>query len=558
MDKVSVILPAYNEASRIEDTVAKVAEALRSITSDFEIIIAEDGSTDGTDRKAAELASMYGFVKHMHSDARLGRGAALKNAFRSSQGEILVYMDVDLATDLSHLSELVGYINSGYDFATGSRMMPESSAERPLKRRAASTGFNFLTRLFLRSKLYDHQCGFKAFRRSSLMKMLDDIRATHWFWDTEFLVRAQRAGYRVKEFPVKWKHPGGTKVKFFRDIVGMGTNILRLWWELSVSKRLGTKVKIGIASLIAVAILLLTIYSMNIGKVAHAVSTVSLTVLFLAALVYLVEWPIRGLRYKFILKGIKYEGGLNFFTGTVFLSQLANLVLPMRIGDLTRAYVLKAKKNIPYTSGLSSLAVERVFDVLAIAVIGLAAVALFAKSGTLPAWISQVLILSVVLLFAFFVFFMYLAVRKKPLLRRSGKVADILNKFLKEIGTVSLNPRHFAVIFALSIATWLVESATTFVVLLAFGITPALLVVFLGVAISCLSKTLPITPGGIGPYEAILAFILFEIGGISSGIAGGVSVIDHAIKNIITLIFGFVYLYYFNLSLSDIVERHDS
>jgi hypothetical protein len=558
MDKVSVILPAYNEASKIENTVARVAEALRQITSDFEIIIAEDGSTDGTDRKAAELASRHGFVKHIHSDVRLGRGAALKNAFLTSQGDILVYMDIDLATDLAHLSELVGYIRSGYDFATGSRMMPESSAERPLKRRVASTGFNFLTRFFLRSQLYDHQCGFKAFRRSSLMKLLGEVRAEHWFWDTEFLVRAQRAGYKVKEFPVRWKHPGGTKVKFFRDIAGMGTNILRLWWKLSVSKRFSTKVKIAIASLIAVAILFITIYSMNLGKVAQAVSTVSLAVLFLAALVYLVEWPIRGLRYRFILRGIKYEEGLNFLTGTVFLSQLANLVLPMRIGDLTRAYVLKSKKNIPYTSGLSSLAVERVFDVLAIAVIGLAAVALFAKSGALPSWISTVMLLSVILLFAFFLFFIYLAVRKKPLIQRSGKVADVLNRFLKEIGTVSLHPQYFVIIFALSILIWLVESATTFVVLLAFGVTPALLVVFLGVAISSLSKTLPITPGGIGPYEAILAFILFEIGGISSGIAGGVSVIDHAIKNVVTLVFGFVYLYYFNLSLSDIVERHDT
>ena len=209
----------------------ETADVLGKITSSFEIIIAEDGATDGTEKIAESLASEYPYVVHLHSDERLGRGTALNRAFKSAHGDILVYIDVDLATDMSHLSELINQIRSGYDLATGSRMMPESDAVRSAKRGIASKGFNFLVRTILGSKLYDHQCGFKAFKRSVLLDLLDQVRDEHWFWDTEILVRAERAGYRVAEFPIRWRPGSSTKVDMKRDVVGMGLAILRLRLE---------------------------------------------------------------------------------------------------------------------------------------------------------------------------------------------------------------------------------------------------------------------------------------------------------------------------------------
>ncbi|MCZ7384052.1 MAG: glycosyltransferase family 2 protein [Candidatus Methanoperedens sp.] len=229
--EVSVVLPAYNEAGRIEDTVEKTAFALRGISQSFEIIVAEDGSKDGTDRISESLSKKHDFVVHLHSDERLGRGRAMVRAFRASRGEIICDIDVDLATDMKHLGELVQSIHDGYDFATGSRMLPESNVKRPFKRGLASKGYNFLVRLMLGSKLYDHQCGFKSFKRQSLFALMDTVKDTHWFWDTELLVRAQRAGYKIKEFPVEWKHGGATKVNLIRDIFGMGSQIFRLWYE---------------------------------------------------------------------------------------------------------------------------------------------------------------------------------------------------------------------------------------------------------------------------------------------------------------------------------------
>jgi glycosyltransferase involved in cell wall biosynthesis len=168
--KVSVVLPAYNEASKLESTVNQVTHALDEFTHSYEVIIAEDGSTDGTDRVAAKLAEKYPFVKHLHGEKRLGRGAALKKAFKQSHAEIQVYMDLDLATNLEHLKALVDAVDSeGYDFATGSRLLPESSVKRSRTRNVASKTYNFMVQRLLGSKVKDHQCGFKAFRRESRM-----------------------------------------------------------------------------------------------------------------------------------------------------------------------------------------------------------------------------------------------------------------------------------------------------------------------------------------------------------------------------------------------------
>ncbi len=233
MTKVSVILPAYNEADKVEAAVDVTSKEMLKIVSSFEIILAEDGSTDGSDMIAAELTHKYAFVRHQHSDKRLGKGRALKNACKEAEGSIIAYFDVDLSTDMKHLKELFRSIEKeGFDFATGSRLLPESEVTRGLKRETASKVFNFLVRILLHSELHDHQCGFKSFKRSSLFSLMDEIKDQHWFWDTELLVRAQRKGYKVKEFPVKWDQDTTTKVEFFKDGVKMGSKITKLWWEL--------------------------------------------------------------------------------------------------------------------------------------------------------------------------------------------------------------------------------------------------------------------------------------------------------------------------------------
>ncbi|NYT06054.1 MAG: glycosyltransferase family 2 protein [Methanomicrobiales archaeon] len=232
---ISAVIPVYNDRDALARAIPASIEALAAITDAFELIIAEDGSTDGSADLVRGWEERDARVRLLHADERLGRGRALERAFAGASGSIVCYYDVDLATSMEHLPALVGAIRDGYDIATGSRLLPRSDAVRTPSRNVASRAYNFLVRLVLKSRLYDHQCGFKAFSRARLLPLLSRVAAPHWFWDTEVLVRAQREGYRIAEIPVVWRPGVGTTVRA-NDVLSMGSDIIRLWWQLHVEK----------------------------------------------------------------------------------------------------------------------------------------------------------------------------------------------------------------------------------------------------------------------------------------------------------------------------------
>jgi hypothetical protein len=233
MTYLSIIVPVHNESAVLESSINKILNAVSSITPSFEIIIAEDGSTDGTYQIARRIADTNSSVKLLHSRKRLGRGKALKTALRKARGRIAVYMDADLSSDISYLKKLISCVEDGASIATGSRLMKGSDTKRPMKRDVASRVFNFLVRALLGSRVMDHQCGFKAFKRRDVLPLLKKVKDNYWFWDTEILVRAQKAGMRVDEIPIRWSHGRFTKVSFTKDVLYMLGRILWLRKELS-------------------------------------------------------------------------------------------------------------------------------------------------------------------------------------------------------------------------------------------------------------------------------------------------------------------------------------
>ncbi len=550
-----MVLPAYNEAANIEKTVIVTAETLSKITDCFEIIIAEDGSTDGTDEIASRLSKKYPYVVHLHSDKRQGRGRALNRAFKASSGEVLCYIDVDLATDMKYLEKLVKAVSTeGYDFATGSRMILGSDVKRPFKREFASGGYNFLVRFFLRSKIYDHQCGFKAFRRGALFELLDEIENQHWFWDTELLVRAQHKGYRVMEFPVYWRHEGPSKVNLVKDIGGMGSEVFRLRKELSFPGVVSGKGKIFLTATLAVLILAFAATFLGAADILENVKHASFRTLVLACLVYCISWPLRGIRFQQILKRLGNQYGLGFLTGSIFISQSANVILPARIGDLSRMYILKKRKDLAFTTSLSSLTVERVFDIVAITSIAILASSGAASSFKLASWMDSLIKLSGLAVILFFAVLFVVSFREGHTKKRygkennpdglSGKIKDFAYTFLHQMSIVAVKPGAFLTVTASSLLIWGMDILTCFLVLKAFpeaGVdlysTFMISLIFLAVAIGNIAKTFPITPGAIGTYEVALTAV-FGLGGIKPEVGFTVAVLDHIIKNSITLIGG--------------------
>ena len=530
--KVTVVLPAFNEAKRIRRAVEEVKFWMERTDYDYEIIIAEDGSTDGTDKIAAELAKKDPKVRHLHSDKRLGRGKALSNAFKQAEGDVLVYLDVDLSTDMGHLKELIDAIaKEGYDFATGSRLMKESQTDRPFKRDLASRVYNFLVRLMLGSKLRDHQCGFKAFRRSAVLSILDDVKDNHWFWDTEVLVLAQRRGFKVKEIPVRWRQSGESKVRFTKDILYMFTQILRMWMESKRSK------KFFIFSILLSAIILIGLALWS-GFDISILSKADLNLVILASLIYSASFIIRGYRYEYILSKLGFSLSLGFCIEGVAISQMTNVIIPARVGDLARVYVFKLK-DVPVTTSLSGLTVERVFDLLVVILLAFTAIIAMScfKLVTTPIYAVMLLLLALAMIAAL------------------ARMENVIGKIMRDAGKAMR--MGFAVTTLTTFAIWIIDSLVCYIVLLAFGISDFAAVI-LAVSIANIAKAIPITPGGIGTYEAAMTGIL-AMAGVSNGIAFIVSLIDHTIKNIITVALGGVSLASLNVRLSDITcERVES
>ncbi len=456
---------------------------------------------------------------------------------------------------MKYLQKLVRAISTdGYDFATGSRMMRDSDAKRPFKREFASRGYNFLVRLFLRSKLYDHQCGFKAFRREALFELLDEIENEHWFWDTEVLVRAQHKGYRVIEFPVYWRHGGSSKVNLAKDVKGMGSEIFRLWRELSLPVIASGKGKVFLTAALAILILSFAATFLGASDILENVKHASFRMLVLASMVYCISWPLRGVRFQQILKRLGNQYGLGFLTGSIFISQSANVILPARIGDLSRMYILKKSKDLALTTSFSSLTVERVFDIVAITSIAMLASSGAASRFELAPWMDSLIKLSgfaVVLFFSILFIVSFREGRTKKILEKeysrrglSGKIKSFASTFLYQMSVVAVRPGAFLAVTASSLLIWGIDIFTCFLVLKSFptvGVsvssTYMVSLIFLAVALGNIAKIFPITPGAIGTYEVALTAV-FGLGGIKPEIGFTVAVLDHIIKNSITLIGG--------------------
>lgn len=234
---LSVILPVYNECNRLGICVDKLSEYLSRTFNSYEIIIVEDCSSDGSLEVANRIASERDNIVVLHNDKRLGRGASLNQAISVCKGDCVIYMDVDLATDINYIKNLVDSIVNGASIATGSRLMKGSNATRPLIRDIASRAYNLFVRLLFMSKIHDHQCGFKAMNRRDIQNIIPLLEDNHWFWDTELLIIAQKMGYYIDELPVAWRHNGGnnlnlSKVRVFKDSIYMGKRILKLRWRL--------------------------------------------------------------------------------------------------------------------------------------------------------------------------------------------------------------------------------------------------------------------------------------------------------------------------------------
>jgi putative flippase GtrA len=227
--QLDVVLPVFNEQTDLEPCVRRLQHYLaHHMPVAARITIADNASTDATWPIACRLARELPGVRAVRL-AEKGRGRALHAVWSRSDASVLAYMDVDLSTDLAALHPLVAPLLSGHsDIAIGTRLTHSARVIRGPKREVISRCYNTLLHLALRTRFSDAQCGFKAIRRDRAHALLPLVRDNEWFFDTELLVLAERAGLRIHEVPVDWTDDPDSRVDIMSTALADLRGIARL------------------------------------------------------------------------------------------------------------------------------------------------------------------------------------------------------------------------------------------------------------------------------------------------------------------------------------------
>lgn len=224
---ISIIVPAYNEIKYIE----KMLIALLEI-NDIEIIIAEDTSTDGTREIAEAFAKKYPNITLTSSDKRCGKGAAIKRGIALSHGEIIGFIDADMATHPNELKKLITEIDTDADMAIASRELPSSNIvqQQPWHRKILGRTYSLLVRTMFGTDIYDYQCGCKLFKRSLWDNVT--VHCDDFGFDTELIIKAHVIGFKIKEVPIRWENDKNSKVNPIMDSLQMFKSLLKIKNEI--------------------------------------------------------------------------------------------------------------------------------------------------------------------------------------------------------------------------------------------------------------------------------------------------------------------------------------
>lgn len=230
---LALVVPAFNEARRLDLTLPKMLEYLRTHRPESELIVVDDGSTDETAQLAEKIFKSHPTVtaRLVRSPQNRGKGHAVRQGLLATDAPIALFSDADLSTPLSELPRIVGPIEAGdYDIVFGSRALNRKliGQRQSWQREQGGKVFNGLVRLATGLPFSDTQCGFKAFRMEAARPIIERAEIDGFGFDVELLFLAQKAGLRLLEVPVRWDHNEGSKVRLVHDSLRMLREIMGL------------------------------------------------------------------------------------------------------------------------------------------------------------------------------------------------------------------------------------------------------------------------------------------------------------------------------------------
>lgn len=227
---LSLVVPAYNEGSRIVHSLQRIGVHFADRSDLMEIIVVDDGSQDGTACIVQSLTEVDPRIRLLQNPINIGKGSAVRAGVLSAQGARIAFCDADLSAPIEELDQLLAHLDMGHDIAIGSRVHRslEKRVERGLLRRVMANLFNLLVRGLLIYKIADTQCGLKAFKRSVALDLFTRQSITGFAFDVEILWMAQRSGYRIANVPISWVADAESRIRPWRDSLTMARDVVGL------------------------------------------------------------------------------------------------------------------------------------------------------------------------------------------------------------------------------------------------------------------------------------------------------------------------------------------
>ncbi len=549
---ITVFFPCYNEEENVEQQALDVDRVLSEICDDYEVVIVDDGSTDRTAEIADRLAREHSHVRVIHHPHNLGYGTALKTGFLGARKDLILYTDGDNQFDIHDLKKMLPLIKEEVDMVVGYRA---DRQDKPL-RKFVSRVYNFIIRLIFGLKVRDIDCAFKLFRRSVFDRV--EIKSERFLVDTEILVKAKRSGLKIVETGVT--HLPRTKGKStvsphdvfrtLRELSHLWLHIFRVNWK-----------KLIFSSLVSAAFIVLFIKNFDYHGFVREIGKAERSWIWLGVLAYAISFWFRSIRWRILLlPERKFRIG-ELFSGIV-IGWMANNVLPIRMGELVRAYDFGRVHRFSKSLCFATIVVERLIDGLTL-IFFLAIIFMFVSFKPI---INQIFVLGIFIFFFLFIVLFYL-VAGRALGRQMGiyrLIDNIGQKYLKAEGQfvisnfikgldVLLHEKLMVAAFGLSILVWCAEAGMYSCFLKAFHLVLPAYAPFFVLCIVNLGLIVP-SIGYVGTFEWFCKVALLQLATIDPALVVGYSIALHAAQYIPVTLLGIVFFIRHNF---DIVKARD-
>lgn len=225
---LSLIIPAFNEGTRLPKTLPQMIEFVESQPYSSEIIVVDNNSSDNTRQIAEQFAEKHAFIQ-VYEEARQGKGAAVRAGMLEAKGDFLFMADADLSMPIGEVSKFLPPQLDRYDVAIASREVEGAVRyNEPAYRHLMGRVFNFIVKILAIPGFQDTQCGFKCFRRHAAMDVLSCQNIDGWAFDVELLFIARRRGYDIVEVPIDWYYRANSRINPISDAFNMFREVLRI------------------------------------------------------------------------------------------------------------------------------------------------------------------------------------------------------------------------------------------------------------------------------------------------------------------------------------------